>query len=199
MGVDAQIVVVGSGGVGKSALTIQYVQNVFVEEYDPTVEDSYRKQQVIDGDVVVLDIMDTAGQEEFSAMRDQHMRSGSAFLLVYSIASRQTFDEAANLREQLIRVKETDQFPMVLVGNKCDLEIKRQVTTAEGVELARHFKCPFFETSAAKRTNVEECFIELVREIRRRDPKHKEKENDKRQLMKKKIAAIMHRDDCVIL
>ena len=63
--------VVGAGGVGKSARTIQLIQNHVLDEYDPTIEDSYRKQVVIDGETCLLDILDTAGQEEYSAMRDQ--------------------------------------------------------------------------------------------------------------------------------
>lgn len=66
---EYKLVVVGGGGVGKSALTIQLVQNHFVSEYDPTIEDSYRKQVTIDNEACLLDIIDTAGQEEYSAMR----------------------------------------------------------------------------------------------------------------------------------
>ena len=68
---EYKLVVVGGGGVGKSALTIQLIQNHFVDEYDPTIEDSYRKQVTIDEETCLLDILDTAGQEEYSAMRDQ--------------------------------------------------------------------------------------------------------------------------------
>lgn len=64
------MVMVGGGGVGKSCLTIQFIQNHFVSDYDPTIEDSYRKQLSVDGVAVMADILDTAGQEEFSAMRD---------------------------------------------------------------------------------------------------------------------------------
>uniref|UniRef100_A0A8D2CXT2 Small monomeric GTPase n=1 Tax=Sciurus vulgaris TaxID=55149 RepID=A0A8D2CXT2_SCIVU len=77
--------VVKAGGVGKSTLTIQLIQSHFVDEYDPTIEDSYLKQVVIDGETCLLDILDTAGQEEYSAMRDQYMRTGEAFLCVFAI------------------------------------------------------------------------------------------------------------------
>jgi small GTP-binding protein len=60
-----KLVVVGGGGVGKSALTIQFIQGHFVDDYDPTIEDSYRKQCVIDDEVALLDVLDTAGQEEY--------------------------------------------------------------------------------------------------------------------------------------
>ncbi|GAM17541.1 hypothetical protein SAMD00019534_007160 [Acytostelium subglobosum LB1] len=164
---EYKLVIVGGGGVGKSALTIQLIQNHFIDEYDPTIEDSYRKQVTIDDETCLLDILDTAGQEEYSAMRDQYMRTGGGFLCVYSITSRSSFDEIAAFREQILRVKDKDKVPMIVVGNKCDLEGERQVTTGEGQDLAKSFGCPFLETSAKIRVNVEESFYSLVREIRR--------------------------------
>jgi len=164
---EYKLVIVGGGGVGKSALTIQLIQNHFIDEYDPTIEDSYRKQVTIDEETCLLDILDTAGQEEYSAMRDQYMRTGQGFILVYAITSRSSFDEIQQFREQIKRVKDKDKVPMVLVGNKCDLETERQVTTAEGSELAKSFGSPFYESSAKTRINVEESFFELVREIRK--------------------------------
>eukprot|EP00005_Dracoamoeba_jomungandri_P003592 CAMPEP_0174249720 /NCGR_PEP_ID=MMETSP0439-20130205/60_1 /TAXON_ID=0 /ORGANISM="Stereomyxa ramosa, Strain Chinc5" /LENGTH=187 /DNA_ID=CAMNT_0015329613 /DNA_START=84 /DNA_END=647 /DNA_ORIENTATION=+ len=163
---EYKLVVVGGGGVGKSALTIQLINHHFMEEYDPTIEDSYRKQVEIDNETCLLDILDTAGQEEFSAMRDQYMRTGEGFLMVYDITTRSSFDEITAFREQILRVKEEESVPMVVVGNKCDLEEARVVATSEGSELAKAFKCPFLESSAKARVNVEESFFELVRVIK---------------------------------
>ncbi len=170
--------VMGGGGVGKSSLVIQLIQSHFVEEYDPTIEDCYRKQVSVDDEVCLLDILDTAGQDEYSAMRDQYVRvralcslvwcllsplvqDGAGFLLVYSITSRASFDEVALFREQILRTKDVDFVPMIICGNKCDLSAERQVTLAEGDDLARSFGVPFFETSALSRVNVEEAFFEL--------------------------------------
>eukprot|EP01115_Flamella_aegyptia_P015581 TRINITY_DN96790_c0_g1_i1.p1 TRINITY_DN96790_c0_g1~~TRINITY_DN96790_c0_g1_i1.p1 ORF type:complete len:190 (+),score=91.77 TRINITY_DN96790_c0_g1_i1:34-603(+) len=164
---EYKLVIVGGGGVGKSALTIQLIQNHFIDEYDPTIEDSYRKQVTIDDETCLLDILDTAGQEEYSAMRDQYMRTGQGFLLVYAITSRSSFDEVNTFREQILRVKDKDRVPMALVGNKCDLETERQVTSSEGQDLAKSYGCPFFESSAKTRVNVEESFFAVVREIRK--------------------------------
>jgi GTPase KRas protein len=160
-------VVLGGGGVGKSALTIRLVTDNFLDEYDPTIEDSYRKQMMIDGETALLDILDTAGQEEFSSMQDQWMRDGKGFLLVYNITSRPTFEEVSNLYEKILRTKDTDKVPVVLVGNKCDLVNERQVKLEEGKALADKWHCPFFETSAKKKYNSEVCFVELVREVRK--------------------------------
>jgi len=171
---EYKLVVVGAGGVGKSALTIQLIQNHFVDEYDPTIEDSYRKQVVIDGETCLLDILDTAGQEEYSAMRDQYMRTGEGFLLVFAVNNSKSFEDISMYREQIKRVKDADDVPMVLVGNKCDLQT-RTVRMSEAREVARQYGVPFVETSAKTRMGVDEAFYTLVREIR----KDKEKRGGK--------------------
>lgn len=164
---EYKLVVLGGGGVGKSALTIRLVTDNFLEEYDPTIEDSYRKQVLIDDQAALLDILDTAGQEEFSSMQDQWMRDGKGFLLVYNIVSRPTFEEVNSLYDKILRTKDTDKVPIVLAGNKCDLKDQRQVQYEEGKELAAQWGCPFYETSAKMKLNNEVCIFELVREIRR--------------------------------
>lgn len=166
---DYKIVVLGAGGVGKSALTIRLVTDNFLEDYDPTIEDSYRKLAIIDDQNAQLDILDTAGQEEFSSMQDQWMREGKGFLLVYTITNRATFDELTNLYHKILRSKEGEKVPIVVCGNKCDLEAQRDVARSEGEALASKWGCPFFETSAKKKINHEACFFEVVREIRRRE------------------------------
>ncbi|GAA5914307.1 uncharacterized protein JCM6883_001809 [Sporobolomyces salmoneus] len=131
------------------------------------LSDSYRKQCMIDEEVALLDVLDTAGQEEYSAMREQYMRTGEGFLLVYSITSRNSFDEITTFHQQILRVKDKDYFPVIVVANKSDLDHERQVETHEGAQLAKQFGCQFIETSAKARRNVDEAFQELVREIRR--------------------------------
>merc|ERR1712000_800927 len=164
---EIKLVLVGVGGVGKSALTITFVSNVWVPEYDPTIEDSHRKQASVDDEVCMLDILDTAGQEEYSSMQDQWFRQGQGFLVVYSVVNKKSFAEVAELRKKIERIKDSPQIPMVLVGNKCDLEDQRVVLKSEGEQLATKYKCPFFETSAKDHVNADECFRELVREVRK--------------------------------
>eukprot|EP00732_Lithocolla_globosa_P005648 Lithocolla_globosa_v1_NODE_5978_length_1154_cov_2016.246588.p1 type:complete len:235 gc:universal NODE_5978_length_1154_cov_2016.246588:1140-436(-) len=157
---EYKLVVVGGGGVGKSALTIQFIQSHFVDEYDPTIEDSYRKQCVVDDEVALLDVLDTAGQEEYSAMREQYMRTGEGFLLVYSITSKSSFDEIYTFKQQILRVKDQDEFPMVLVGNKCDLVKDRQVETNEALDFKNKNQIfEFLEASAKNKNNVDEAFF----------------------------------------
>ena len=85
----------------------------FIDEYDPTIEDSYRKQVVVDGETCLLDILDTAGQEEYSAMRDQYMRTGEGFLLVFAVNNSKSFEDIKQYREQIKRVKDCEDVPMV--------------------------------------------------------------------------------------
>lgn len=75
-----------------------------------------------------MDVLDTAGQEEYSAMREQYMRTGEGFLLIYSITSRQSFEEIMTFQQQILRVKDKDYFPIIVVGNKCDLDNERVVS-----------------------------------------------------------------------
>lgn len=162
-----KLVIVGGGGVGKSALTIQFIQSHFVEDYDPTIEDSYRKQCKIDDKTVRLDILDTAGQEEFSAMREQYMVTGEGFLLVFSISDKKSFDEVQEYYQQILRVKDKEDFPMVLVANKWDLQQTRNVSDQEIQRITQSLGIPIVKTSAKDRSNVDEAFHELVREIRK--------------------------------
>lgn len=162
-----KLVVVGGGGVGKSAITIQFIQSYFATDYDPTIEDSYTKQCVIDDVPAKLDILDTAGQEEFSAMREQYMRSGEGFLLVFAVTDHSSFDEILKFHRQILRVKDRDEFPMLMVGNKADLDNHRSVSIEEAQNMARQLKIPYIECSAKLRMNVDQAFHELVRIVRK--------------------------------
>mmetsp|Transcript_16891 Transcript_16891/g.47623 ORF Transcript_16891/g.47623 Transcript_16891/m.47623 type:complete len:193 (+) Transcript_16891:104-682(+) len=161
-----RIVILGEGGVGKSCITIQFTQNHFVREYDPTIENSYRKQITVDDEACMLDILDTAGQEEYSVMRDQYINSGQGFVVVYSITCRESFDAIPELRNKILQVKDVDEFPMILVGNKCDLDKHREVPKEKGENLAKQWRIPFLESSAKARINVDEIFFTVVKDIR---------------------------------
>ncbi|KAG5291821.1 RAS small monomeric GTPase [Histoplasma ohiense] len=167
---EYHIVVLGAGGVGKSCLTAQFVQNVWIESYDPTIEDSYRKLIEVDGRQCILEILDTAGTEQFTAMRELYMKQGQGFLLVFSITSASSLSELAELREQIIRIKDDDNVPIVIVGNKSDLEEDRAVSRSRAFALSQQWgNSPYYETSARRRANVNEVFIDLCRQIIRKD------------------------------
>ncbi|RMZ91227.1 hypothetical protein DV736_g1529, partial [Chaetothyriales sp. CBS 134916] len=160
----------GAGGVGKSCLTAQFVQNVWIESYDPTIEDSYRKQINVDGRQIILEILDTAGTEQFTAMRELYMKQGQGFMLVFSICNMNSFYELSDLRDQIIRIKNDEDVPLVIVGNKSDMEEDRMVPRARGFQLAQGWgPKPYYETSARRRINVDEAFVNLCRQIMQKD------------------------------
>lgn len=171
-----KLVVVGDGGVGKSALTIQFFQKLFVTDYDPTIEDSYIQHTEIDKQWCILDVLDTAGQEEFSAMREQYMRKGDGFLLVYSVTDKQSYENIHNFYTQILRVKDRDSYPMLLVANKVDLVHLRKVSEDQGRDLAAQLKIPYLETSAKDPPlNVDAAFHEVVRIIKNQPPSANDK------------------------
>ncbi|KAF7982086.1 hypothetical protein HWV62_30399 [Athelia sp. TMB] len=137
-----RVAVLGDGGVGKTALAVQ--------TYDPTIEDAYRKQLVVDNKMCFVEVIDTAGQEEYATLRDQWVR-----LEVF--------------RQSMLRVKRSKPIFM-LVGNKCDKTYEREVSKEEGLALARSFGCNFVETSAKTAHNVEHLFTSLVRALRSSKP-----------------------------
>uniref|UniRef100_A0A8C4NFK9 small monomeric GTPase n=1 Tax=Eptatretus burgeri TaxID=7764 RepID=A0A8C4NFK9_EPTBU len=191
-----KVIMVGSGGVGKSALTLQFMYDEFVEDYEPTKADSYRKPVVLDGEEVQIDILDTAGQEDYAAIRDNYFRSGEGFLCVFSITEQESFSATGELREQILRVKEDENIPFLLVGNKSDLEEKRQVSVDEAHNRAGQWGVSYVETSAKTRANVDKVFFDLMREIRARKMELN-KENGKKK--KNKSLGKRIRERCMIL
>ena len=137
----------------------------------------------------MLEVLDTAGQEEYTALRDQWIRDGEGFVLVYSISSRTSFSRIKKFHHQIQRVKESaaagsptfpgsplsqtmsnaalGPAPVMLVGNKCDRVTEREVSTQEGSALARELNCDFVEASAKNCIDVEKAFYDVVRQLRR--------------------------------
>eukprot|EP01100_Stratorugosa_tubuloviscum_P009015 TRINITY_DN377_c2_g1_i1.p1 TRINITY_DN377_c2_g1~~TRINITY_DN377_c2_g1_i1.p1 ORF type:complete len:269 (-),score=114.01 TRINITY_DN377_c2_g1_i1:54-860(-) len=167
-----KIAILGSGGVGKSCLSMRYVRSTFVDIYDPTIEDAFRHQTVVDNHVCILDILDTAGQEDMRMLRRQWVEHRDGFLLAFSLIDRSSFDDLGQFFDLIAEVKESTlaQTPHVLVGNKVDMADRRQVTTQEAEELAKKHNAIYVEASAKTGENVDRSFESLVREFIRIDP-----------------------------
>jgi len=161
------LAVMGPGAVGKSALTLRFVQGQFVTSYDPTIEDAYRKTVQLEGDdTYILDILDTAGQEDYVALRSTWMRQRDGFVLVYSVAERSTFEALEAFYEQLTVMHEDGIPPLIVCANKVDL--KRAVSTEEGTKQAQEWGATYMESSAKTGQNVDSVFISMAKMVRDR-------------------------------
>lgn len=167
--------------------------NHFLEEYDPTIEDSYRKLVQVDGTSCVLEVLDTAGQEEYASMLDLYIRGTQGFLLVYDITSRVSIGRIRQFYTQVMRIKENepDSPPSIcLVGNKSDKSSEREVSSQEGFALAKELDCLFFESSSKELASVEACFFGLVREIRTVQADRPDKAEDRPQPPKRRSSRL---------
>lgn len=166
--VEYKVALVGLPGVGKSTICIQFIFNRFVEEYDPTLEESFRRYVTIDDDTCLLDISESV--DITSITKPPTWKNTDGIILVYTITSRSSFEEVKHIKDELVRTYEEDRkVPTIFVGNKSDLEEERSVTTFEGQEIARFYSSLFCECSAKDRNDVEDIFYSLVQEIRRKN------------------------------
>ncbi|KAL6031313.1 hypothetical protein STEG23_023756 [Scotinomys teguina] len=158
---EYRITVVGPPCVGKSALT----NNRFVDIHEPTIQDCYMKELVVDGERYVLHIMDTTGLDDYVLLREQDICTGEGFLVVFSLEEESTledvhrfrepikedvgtFEDVHRFREKIKTLKDLDVVLMVLVGNKCDMEAS-PVDSRWAQDRAICYKCAYVETSAA--------------------------------------------------
>ncbi|XP_023209611.1 ras-related protein Rap-1b-like protein [Centruroides sculpturatus] len=157
-----RLVIMGAAKVGKTSIVKRFLYDEFNSEHKPTVEDVYREEYNLGNYGLVLDILDTSGSYEFPAMRDLAISTGDAFVLVYSIDDSDTFEEVRTLREKILDRRKSN-VPILVVGNKCDLEdgrvVKREV--AETV-IRMDWENAFLESSAKNNVNVFEVFKELL-------------------------------------
>ncbi|XP_053323784.1 GTP-binding protein Di-Ras2 [Spea bombifrons] len=166
---DYRVVVFGAGGVGKSSLVLRFVKGTFRESYIPTIEDTYRQVISCDKSICTLQITDTTGSHQFPAMQRLSISKGHAFILVYSITSRQSLEELKPIYEQICQIKgDVESIPIMLVGNKSDESQNRELESSEGEAIAKKWKCAFMETSAKMNHNVKELFQELLNLEKRR-------------------------------
>ncbi|KAH0787999.1 small GTP-binding protein [Histomonas meleagridis] len=169
--VSYSIVVFGIAAVGKSALLIRFVHGYFEEEYDPTIASDYSKTIKLDNKSIMLKLLDTAGQDDIRSARDNYIKKGDGFIIVYAIDDEQSFEKIEEFYESIIQLKPNPC--IVLCGNKADKTDDRKITQKEGQELADYMHASFLETSALTGQNLENAFIEISRKIR--DEKEKNK------------------------
>ena len=162
-GIPLKIAVLGQTLVGKSALTFRFINNKFPNEHDTTIEDAYSIPSRIDDIQCQLEILDTAGQDDYQTMLDTWINSADGFILVYSIDNKESFESTKTRYDRIMKLKEGQKVSVIIVGNKCDLEDKRQVTKEEVEHYCNGNNISFLEASALNTINVKESFLCVAR------------------------------------
>ena len=132
------ISVLGSQGVGKTSLIHRIIYNSFQRDYDPTIENEYIKQLEFEGNKYILEIVDTTFTEEPSVINDLYKRM-NGFILVYSIIDKSSYVDLKRIHDEIVRARDTDNIPLVVVGNKCDLDDERKISYEEGKAFSNQY------------------------------------------------------------
>ncbi|KAJ8949348.1 hypothetical protein NQ314_008268 [Rhamnusium bicolor] len=189
-----KVIMVGSGGVGKSALTLQFMYDEFVEDYEPTKADSYRKKYFWMEKMYKLIFLIQQVRKIMQQLGTIILGVEKAFYVYFLLRRMKVFKQHKSLvavlsiMEQILRVKNDENIPFLLVGNKSDLEDRRKVSFQEASDRAKQWRVPYVETSAKTREHVDKVFYDLMREIRARKMEENKTNNGKgKDKNKKKI------------
>jgi small GTP-binding protein len=159
-----KLLIVGESGVGKTCMLLRFADNLFEENFLSTIGVDFKVKEITVGDQKVkLQIWDSAGQERFRNITSSYYRNCSGIIIVYDVTSEDSFIKVSDWIQEVRRYVPT--VPLIVVGNKCDLEDKRAVPTATGEELAKKEELIFLETSAKTNTNIEAAFEEVSKKL----------------------------------
>lgn len=162
---DIKILLCGDVNVGKSSLIIQYLQNHFVEHYDPTIDDSYRKQLIIDQQLLDLEIYDLSGNYSYQYNKDSLIDTSDGFIIVYSLSNYHSL-ERARLYINEITIKRGNYIPIILVGNKSDLY--NNITPSQissFLSLFTYSNIKSIQLSAKDNHSVNLLFLDIIKNI----------------------------------
>ena len=160
------MMILGDGQVGKTSLIKRITGNVFEDSQLTTIgKESYVYQTKLHDNDLKIKIWDTAGQERFKSMSVNVIKNVEGLILTYSIINRESFQNMDSWLQKLNDASDLSKKPVIIVGNKIDLEDKRQVTTEEGEEFAKNHGYNFFEVSAKTGKNVKEAFYDIFEQL----------------------------------
>jgi len=162
-----KILVLGSPGVGKSAMIMRFKDDIFLDYYDPTIQTTYRKILQFNNESIELELIDIDGQTEYTIFTyPRFSYAVDGYILSYSIENRQSFELIKIIHSKLINLVGRD-VPKLLVANKCDLGNRREISLEEGRALSRSINCPFIEVSAKSSDNINRMFHSMLVEIKK--------------------------------
>ena len=159
-----KILIIGDSNVGKTSILLQYTSNFFQETHIATIGVEFKlKEIMLDNIEYKLNIWDTAGQERFKAITKSFFKAADGIVFVYDVTNKPSFENIKNWIKDA--ESKANDFKIIIVGNKIDLNDSREVSFEEGKNLAKKKNCPFFESSAKDKINIDEIFITLLEEI----------------------------------
>ncbi|XP_068252329.1 ras-related protein Rab-12 [Nyctibius grandis] len=166
-----QVIIIGSRGVGKTSLMERFTDDTFCEACKSTVGVDFKIKTVeLRGKKIRLQIWDTAGQERFNSITSAYYRSAKGIILVYDITKKETFDDLPKWMKMIDKYASEDA-ELLLVGNKLDCEVDREITRQQGEKFAQQITgMRFCEASAKDNFNVDEIFLKLVDDILKKMP-----------------------------
>ena len=160
------IFALGNTTVGKTSYIIKYTENTFQQVYLTTTGLDYKTKTIIlpNNKEYILFFYDTAGEERFRSIAFNSIKNADGILLFYDITDKSSFESISSWMKSIYDAKEKN-FPIILLGNKCDLKEERAVTKEEGKQKANQYGCSFYEISNKDRINIEEPSKELLDKI----------------------------------
>jgi len=164
-----RIAVLGFRSVGKSSLTIQFIEGQFVDSYEPTIENTFTKTMKVKGEEYQVTLVDTAGQDEYSIFPTQYSMDIHGYVLVYSIVEPRSLEVLQIIYEKLLDMTGKVNLPITIVGNKKDLHAERKVSIEQGKKLAETWKASFLEASAKNNDSVTDIFSSILLQIEKSD------------------------------
>ena len=164
---EVHLITLGDGQVGKTSIIFRYIDNIFSGNYLSTIgiDVKIKKVTLSNGEEIKIKISDTAGQERFKAIASNYTKKADGIIFVYDITSSKSFMEVENWLSEI--TKEGNDKPLILLGNKCDLEENRQISTEEGIDLSKKYGegIKFYETSCKTGDNIEKAMNDLVNQV----------------------------------
>lgn len=163
-----KLLLIGDSGVGKSCLLLRFADDTYTESYISTIGVDFKIRTIeLEGKTIKLQIWDTAGQERFRTITSSYYRGAHGIIVVYDVTDMESFNNVKTWLNEIDKYA-TDKVNKLLVGNKCDLVVKKVVDFQTAKDFADQLEIPFLETSAKNATNVEQAFMTMSAEIKKR-------------------------------
>ena len=158
-----KLLLIGDSNVGKTSLLLRYLDNTFSDKYITTIGVEFKSKDItLNNNTYKIHIWDTAGQERYKSITRNFYKHAEGIIFVYDITNKTSF---SNLKNWISNAENEADFKIIIVGNKLDMESRREVSIEQLKKLAKKKNCKYFETSAKDNINVENLFLSIINEM----------------------------------